>query len=289
MAQTQTKPFARATAGTAPAGRKSQWTAKKVKGEGVARIVHAYALKDDEIQVRVISDVHAGAEACDHNLFERDVAWALERRNRYLLTGGDLLDLACKSSVGDTFSQTMNASGQFRYMAQTLRPVAAAGRLVGMVGGNHEDRIYKDSGFDVTGMLGDFLEVPTGDELFVLFHVCPKDSRQTNEYLLYLRHGHGGGGTMGAKANAATRGGLLIPECDVFCSGHTHATLSAGDCYTTANRTTGFIETRERRFVATGTYLGREPYSVKKGFPPALKGSPVITLGGDRRFVSVSF
>ena len=237
-----------------------------------------------ELEVRTISDIHVGDPACDTKAFEKDAAWALAAPNRYIICAGDLFDTATRSSVGDIFDADMNIREQRNYLLKQLLPLATAGKLVTMIGGNHEHRLAKESGYDLTEALSMLLNVPfSEDEAFVQFRFG-KSKRDGNKvsYVFYIAHGSGGGGTAGGKANAA-RKPSNITHADVYVTGHTHGQMSFKESYMLPYQQKGTVSMVDRLYVNSGTYLSRSRYAKRALYAPSSIGSPIVILSGTEK------
>ena len=232
---------------------------------------------DGPIELRVITDVHAGAEAFHKKEYERDVAWALEKDNRFIITTGDLCETVTRNSVGNPEDRKMKIMDQMRYIVGSLTDVANEGKLLGMLGGNHEDRTKRDSFVDITALMAQQLGVKYFEDEMLMRLIISNitDKTKSWRYDLHAIHGAGGGATMGGQLNGARRGSGVYPMGDVFVSGHTHGYLGGKDSFYETT-TTGAIIQRERLYVVCGTYLGKEGYATRRGYSPSIIGSPVI-------------
>lgn len=187
----------------------------------------------ETVEIYPISDLHVGSQECD---IEKFIKWRdkiLERENRFILLGGDLIDNATKNSVASTFESTMTPKQQIDYVIDLLRPVK--GRILGMVSGNHENRSNRDANFDPTYWIAMSLGIEHlyRRELAVInINLTPSEGgyggkgRVRPNYLITLTHGAGGGGRIGSGANRMEQFARSF-QTDVLVTGHTHKPVSA--------------------------------------------------------------
>lgn len=89
------------------------------------------------IRVWAVADVHIGA---DTNLeaFRAFLKRVLADDASYIVICGDMLDNAITGSVASIYGAS--PFQQVEECAELLRPLADAGKILGVVGGNHEAR-----------------------------------------------------------------------------------------------------------------------------------------------------
>lgn len=99
-----------------------------------------------------------------------------------------ILESSTRGSVGDgVYAQIINPQQQVDKIISLLKPLADAGLILGYHGGNHEFRITKESGIDVSKMICGILKVPyLGEACWSLFRVG------SNNYKIYTLHGCSG-------------------------------------------------------------------------------------------------
>ena len=203
---------------------------------------------------------------------------------------GDLMEIGTQYSYG-VFEQNMLANRQFKEMVEYLKPIAKEGRLLGLLEGNHEYRIYKKTGFDIVDIMCDMLGCHyyrRGAYLDVfLKNGDPKTKRN---YTFYCLHGSSMAYTKGGKLNALMRLKNVI-DADVYMMGHVHALLH--------DTSTRYIPVRKRgkltlqfetkHYILTGAYLKYwGSYAQAKGYPPSGHGrSPKIKLHSNIDRISV--
>ena len=80
----------------------------------------------------------------------------------HVFFNGDLCESAIKTSKGDIFHQVGTPQDQRDWVIQTLAPISK--QILGFTTGNHENRIYNDTGIDLTADIANAFEVPYRSE-----------------------------------------------------------------------------------------------------------------------------
>ena len=88
---------------------------------------------------------------CDYKLILDDLEYIKNTPNCYCLLDGDLMDTAIASSIGDTYSSTHNPMEQLQECVNLFAPIKD--KIIAVVGGNHENRIYRSDGIDITQLM----------------------------------------------------------------------------------------------------------------------------------------
>lgn len=241
----------------------------------------------DFIIILPLGDIHYGSYFHDIESFKLWLDWIYKHKEVYVIGMGDLIEVGTQYSYG-LFEQDILANQQFKDMIEFLKPIAAEKRLLGLLEGNHEHRIYRTTGFDITDIMctalgchyyrrGAFLEI-----------VLRKDGIDKT-YTFYILHGSSMAYTKGGKLNALMRLKNVI-EADCYCMGHVHSLMHDSEPIYTSYRDkeTGKLKLKfkTRHYVLTGSYLKYwGSYAQQKGYPPEGGGkSPKIKLhwGMDR-------
>jgi len=236
-----------------------------------------------------VGDLHDGDPASEPDKLDEYIKWVMERDNAYMVLMGDLANVALMNSVSDTYRERYPARQQRIKLVEKFRPAAEAGKILGMVSGNHEWRIAKLVGDDFSETIARELEIPYhSDELWLKVSLG-KDTRNGRRvaYSIYMTHGVGGGRTKGSKANNMHRL-AEITDVDVYIVAHSHQIMTFPDDYYTADMKNNVVLKRKRVFVSIGGYLRREGYPARMVLPPSHIGSPRIRLDGKRKDAHVS-
>ena len=238
----------------------------------------------DVIELHPLADLHIGDMMSDYKLIMERLEHIKNTPNAYCILGGDLMDTAIASSIGDTYGANLQPMEQLKQCVKIFEPLKD--KILAVLPGNHENRVYKADGIDLTALMCSQLGVAekyssTTAVLFIRFGKGGaqghKDRRQL--YTVYATHGSGVGRKEGGKVNRLADLASIV-DCDIYIHGHTHLPLVFKESFMRPSRTTSTVEPVEKLFVNTAAWLNYGGYGDKAGFKPASKRSPVIYLSG---------
>lgn len=239
----------------------------------------------EELEIYPLSDAHWEDSNCDRKkLLEwRDMVMAED--NRYVVLLGDLLNAATKFSKSDIYSSTDSPDGALDDVIEFLEPISD--RIIAIVGGNHEARIYKESGMDPTYRMARELGLqdvysPDAFLLFLSFGRSQGRACRKQIYSIYARHGSGGGKKAGGKVNSLIDTEAVI-DADVFIMGHTHQVFATKKVFYRADYRNKKVTPVTKLFVNSNAWLRYGGYGETLGFSPAAISWPVIKLHGEIR------
>lgn len=248
-----------------------------------------------ELKIEIFSDMHMGSKKCDYKMIQERVERVRTQENTYAILLGDLINNSTKTSVGDCYEEPLSPMEQMKLATRTFEPIKD--KILGLTSGNHERRSYKTDGIDLIYFLAEQLKLTDKYDYCacLLFIRLGHDSRHTKTgknsrkicYSIYMTHGDGNGGrTIGGKANGLQRRGQIV-DADVIVTGHTHAPLSFRDCCYRTDPQNSSVNLKEQLFVNASATLNYEEYAELFGMKPSSKVSPVLTLNGSIKEMSV--
>lgn len=233
--------------------------------------------------------MHVGDEFFDEQKFLGYRRWVEQTPNAYVLLNGDILNIATIGSVSDSYSG-LRPQEELEKAVDLLSPIKD--RILVSVAGNHERRIYKESGIDIAKILADRLGCYyAGDESYLKIRIGSKRGHQANGkpvvYTIFMQHGHRGGRTVGAKINAIA---AMASTClaEIYIGSHIHSITAHVDLYLVPEIRANKIVEMKRTFISSGAFLGRGGYGVTHAFPASKLGSAKIRLDGTRHDVHIS-
>ncbi len=245
--------------------------------------------KFTDIKVIVLSDLHFGNPYCSFKHFERTIDYIKNNDNCYCFLNGDLLEAVTKTSKGDIYSQITTPQEQRNIVLQSLKPIAK--KILGVTTGNHEQRIYSDTGVDLSADIANSLNVPYRMEgmLFKISFGDGNNGMKDKPFVFwgYITHGYGGARTKAAKSIKVERVGTWIPTCDWVAMSHDHVVNVAPDIdFIPDNRgmidskgfLSGKITAHRKMLIKTNAYLRWGGYAETGGFPPSDLTTPLIQL-----------
>lgn len=219
-----------------------------------------------EIKIEIFSDLHIGDKKCDFKLIHERIRKVKDEKDTYCIMLGDIIDNPTKSSVGDTYEESLSPMQQIKTAISMFDPIKE--KILGGVGGNHEFRTYKTEGIDLMYFM--FSEFHISERYFqdgaLLFIRFGEISRGIKEsagsgqvrkvcYTTYLNHGSSNGRTAGAKANGLQRLGQIV-NADICVVGHTHLPMVFKEINYEIDYQNSAAREKETLFVNASSTLG---------------------------------
>lgn len=237
----------------------------------------------EQIEVHPLADLHIGDACCDFKLIMERIEHIKNTPNAYCILDGDLMDTAIASSIGDTYGANLQPMEQLKQCVKIFEPIKD--KILAVLPGNHENRVYKSDGLDLTAIMCGQLGIPekyspTTALLFIRFGKSFKNRPQL--YTAYVTHGTGGGRKEGGKVNRLADLACIV-DADLYISGHVHLPLIMKESFFRVSGSNSSVAPVDKLFVNTAAFLNYGGYGDKAGFKPASKCTPVIYLDGLKR------
>lgn len=229
-----------------------------------------------------IGDTHYGSPQFDQPRFLAMLAYCL-KNNLYVMLMGDLLETATRTSVGaGVYEQNETPDNQFNQMCDWLTPLANKNLIVGAHIGNHEERIYKESGFNVTKAMCRQLKIKyLGDACWTELSVG------TEKYILYTLHGRTGSRFDGTALLALERISTSF-FADLVAMGHAHKLITSSVLIQRV--ISGTVKEFKKYLLITGSYLKYDGgYAQAVGLPMSKLGSPKVKFFGKKHDLFISW
>lgn len=232
------------------------------------------------IEVHPMADLHIGDSQADFKLIMERIEHIKNTDNAYCILDGDLMDTAIASSIGDTYGANLQPMEQLKQCVKIFEP--NKDKILAVLPGNHESRIYKSDGLDITELMCSQLGIPekyspTTALLFIRFGKGQRNRPQL--YTAYVTHGSGGGRREGGKVNRLADLASIV-DADIYIHAHTHLPLVFKESFFRVSGANSSAALVEKLFVNTAATLNYGGYGDKQGYKPASKQSPVIYLHG---------
>lgn len=252
------------------------------------KTIYKYEFNDEVYQehgliIVPITDVHLGSRHCNVQYFKAFIEYILQVPNCVTILNGDLAETATKDSVGAAmFEEDGNIPEQLAVLHELLKPLAEAGKILGVGPGNHEQRVENLIGINPMQLLAEKLGVPYfGHQGF--FNIVVNNI----SYKCSFHHGTGGGGSVGSKSNAAERMNKVV-MADLYFSGHTHGRQYHKDVIYTFDEAQEELVPMIRTYVVGGSFLEYwGGYSEMKALAPSITGAVRIELRADTKDIRV--
>lgn len=255
-------------------------------------IKHDLSEKFDEIEIVPFFDTHFGSKACDYNLVRSRVKYVAEKENAFALIGGDICNTALKNSKSDVYEDTLTPREQLKLAIEIFEPIKE--KILGIVDGNHERRIAKETSITLLEQLAVQLGcADVYDEVSTLIFVrfgYQRDAKKGSGgrklcYSIYMTHGFGGGSTQGGNANSLSRLGDTI-DADLIVAGHTHKGIEfpQGTWRVDAQNSSAYY--KEQVCIRAGAPMGQEKYAEAWGSRPLSKRNTIAILDGHKKGIT---
>ena len=237
----------------------------------------------ETIELHPMADLHIGDSMCDFKAVMERIEYIKNTPNTYCILDGDLMDTAISSSIGDTYGANLQPMEQLKQCVKIFEPIK--GKILAVLPGNHENRVYKSDGVDLTEIMCSQLGIPekyspTTALLFIRFgRQTGKNHNRPPLYTAYVTHGSGGGRKEGGKVNRLADLASIV-DADIYIHAHTHLPLVFKESFFRVNSGNSSVALVDKLFVNTAASLNYGGYGDKAGFKPASKRSPVIYMDG---------
>lgn len=240
-----------------------------------------------QAEIHPLADFHLGDSMADFRHITDTLKYIEQTPNAYCVLNGDLMDTAIASSVGDTYGANLSPMEQLKQCVMLFQPIKD--KILCITHGNHENRIYKQDGLDITHLMAAQLGIeerysPTTALLFIRLGNDPKRTRRIC-YTAYVTHGAGGGRREGGKINRlADLAGIV--DADIYIHAHTHfpAVFKEGFFRTDVVNSTAVMV--DKLFVNTAASLNYGGYGDVQGYRPSSLDNPTIYLDGRKKRVT---
>ncbi len=241
-----------------------------------------------DVSIVILSDLHYGNPYCSVKHFQRVVDFIKITPNCYCFLNGDLLEAVTKISRGDIYKQKITPQEQRDEVIELLKPIKD--KILGVTTGNHEQRIYNETGVDLTADVACALNAPYRAEgmLYKLSFGDGNSNHTGKPYVFwgYLTHGYGGARTKAAKAVKIERLATWI-HADFYAMSHDHVVNAAPSIYLIPDNRgiineegflSGKVVAHRELLIKTNAYLKWGGYSEFGGFPPSDLTTPLVQL-----------
>jgi len=212
------------------------------------------------VEVLHITDVQFGSKQCLVKRVEEFIAWVLDKPNRFIILGGDMIDAATVLSVGSPFENHFEPKEELLQFVQLFMPVRH--RILASVGGNHEARTSKTFG-EAGSLIATLLGIPysSGIQLLDLHFGEHKPFR------ISVWHGSGSAKTKGAKLMMLHRF-MGQGDSQLYLVGHLHDVVLTYDWR--QSRREGEIYLEKIAGVMSSSFLGYwGGYGERAGLTPS--------------------
>ena len=234
-----------------------------------------------------IGDLHRGdrhLSARGLNKLKGYLDWVKERENARIFLMGDILNVASRSSKTNPF-ESMSGNDEYQKSVELFKPYAS--QIVGAITGNHEQRMYREFGFNPLQPFCNELGIKFCEfsaALKIRVGKRKRNGKESNDqyvqtYWGYAHHGTGGGGTLGNALNKKMKLQEIVHGMDFYMAGHDHQ-LVAG-CRNILMPKRDVIEHQRVWYIDTGSFLDWDgSYAEEAAMPIGKQGAPRLRFEG---------
>lgn len=250
-----------------------------------ALYIHVFKTKSDKISIVPITDLHYGARKHNAHLLREYLTYIMNTPDCYAIGLGDYMENATRTSVGlGMYEEDVHFPQQYERIEEMLRPLARAGKLLGLHTGNHEMRATLATGMDPVYMLAKSLDVP-----YLGYSAIHKWVVGDVTYNVLTMHGRSAARTPAGRLNAL-RSLRDIVQADVYMMGHLHDRQIYKEAIYTVDNTDDSVKTACRYYIITGSLLDWPgSYADMMAMPPVRVGLVKIDFYTRTKAVDVRF
>ena len=256
--------------------------------------------RPDIFDIYPIGDMHLGSVACVEDELEKTLQEILKKPKAYIVGMGDYTECITNNDprfdIGGLASWVVKdniVESQRQRVRELFKPLAEKGKILGLLSGNHEEKVHSVWQYDMTRNLCQDLKVPYGGYscfLVMNFNRSKTPTLATHEYIIHCFHGAGSAQTEGARTMRLMR---LVNDISahIYLMGHLHCITTYTPDRLSYSR--GRIKSTNLIATTTGSWLkayaqprsGQQlnpGYAEQKGYKPNRIGCPVLHIWPDR-------
>lgn len=225
--------------------------------------------EDNNIQIYVLSDMHIGDANADLPTLKKIIEHIKNTPNMYVILLGDILNTALKTSKSDIYSETLNVMEAQKLALELLLPIKD--KILAMTPGNHENRVWKEVGVDLSLWLAEKLSVQDryrNNNIALTIQFGSDVNGNPFRLNIFGQHGaYGGGRRLGAAMNALEDLDGIVGNADIYIRAHTHQPIQGSrNIFLFDDK--GNIHRRTKYYFNSPSVLNYGGYAAEKGYKP---------------------
>lgn len=237
---------------------------------------------NDKVEIVPLSDIHQGNPCFTEKGEEKldgYLNYILDKDGCYTILVGDLIE---SSNPHASFKLKTTPQEQYDWILDKFMPLADKKKIISILGGNHENWIYSDTGFDIIKTMSQTLRVPyLGDSGYIGMKV------NKQFYTMYATHPKTAVTRKSSKIKMLEDIGS-IHDVDVIACAHIHSIITEEQIMRKPNFVTGEVDNKKQLLIGTGSFLEYGDYAEQARYKPEKMGAPKIILRADRFDMHVS-
>ena len=237
--------------------------------------------QSEDTKLVFLGDVHYGAKGTNHKLYQEYKEYIMNTDNLKVILMGDMLETAQTNSIGaGAFEQNVQPQEQYEWLLSEMKDMQD--KILLSHNGNHEKRIYKNSGIDIMKNVCASLHIPYASAGAITRLKIGKIG-----YNIYSIHGSGGSRSLPTKMTRHMKITNHITNAHITAMGHVHEL----HVWKTP-RVSGDIENKKILYgevtrVLTGHFLKyNETYAEEASMEPSRLGAAILQLSGTKRQIT---
>jgi len=246
--------------------------------EGAPVPTHEIKTDKRKILLWFLGDMHLGHKNFDLKKFKEYLDWAQTRDDLFIIGMGDYLESAIPTALPQAmWDQLSTPEEQKKILIELLRPLKE--KIIGLLTGNHELRIWIRTNIDPTKLLCKELGCRyLGHGGYLILKI------NDQEYRLALFHGYGTTQKKGyhLKKVIETVG---MDDADIVCIGHSHQLYH--EVWARWRIQNGRVIKHYIHGIRTGGFLRYPDYAKRLLYAPPIIGSPLVVLYTKQKRISV--
>ena len=242
-----------------------------------------------------IADSHDSDAFADEKYVEERVKLIQNTPNAFALLNGDLMNMATKNSKSDVYADKYSPDEQLDRCIERYYPIRD--KILGINEGNHERRISRDTGIQVTKRFARELGIEdrySPDGLYIILRAgqARNKMRESNGsgrirqicYTIYMTHGARSGRKAGGKINALIELSNIV-AADIYIHSHSHLGAIIPGVINVPDLRNDKIKVNDTLYINTAASLDYGGYGEIGEYHPVSKKSPIIYLCGTRKAI----
>ena len=238
-----------------------------------------------EIRIVPLADIHLGDELLDNKLLKETINYIKDNDNVFTILNGDLMNVALKNSVSDTYGEVMSPMEQIDALLTLLEPIKD--KILVATMGNHERRIVKDTSVDIMKIVMRQLGLGhryTDGSFYLYLYFGEKTQGRKTEivYTIYGSHGAGGGRKSGGKLNRVVEMSNIC-IADVYIMSHVHEPIGTKKVIYLPVYPNKALTKKEMLYAISNSFLNYGGYAEAYEFSPVSTSRiEIILYNGER-------
>lgn len=242
-----------------------------------------------EVSIIPIADTHLGDPLFDRDKLD-EVLYFVVKNDAKIMLLGDIITAELKHTIGNIFKTKLNPQEEIEIAIDIFRPLKD--RIIGIVQGNHEKRIEKETGLDVSRILAlelGLVDFYDPDSVLLDIKLGKNPHGKPYIYTILGFHGWGSGRKLGGKLDKAREGKNIVHDADVYVVGHYHSVFFGAESLRYYDKRTDKNYSLSQFIVGANGFLRYGDYSERLALLQQVCGITIINLSGRERRKSYQF